>query len=501
MLDSVWRRHSKTPSRYYGANGGKVKKSEGIFSRRNLLKKNKSFILLFIGLWGFCFAFGALYIGAAVAEESQGYKVNAVIQCVNNTFQSDVLFVTDVDHPLKFRLEANVTPPAPQGYLPAPTEYRWTATSGTVDPRESLAEWNEPSPGLQEIRVSGKFKYLAPQPTSFFSSKKPDIEIPFEASMKCLVPLKVDSVKDGKVNGFVVGAYPDPTDPEDLKNSSNPAMVKAHADVYQEPSLFYPITPETYRLKIFKDYTLGDFDLDPRFKSLTYPRYLVIDPRILRKIDLLETLVRNSGVKLSKFKIFYGYRSPDYNLGSREDDGGKTLKSGFSTHMYGLAVDILIDENDDLVLDDLDGDGKTTYKDAKVLLGYVNQLDQMLLENGSDLVGGAGWYPHHDFWERGEYVQSPYVHFDARGYAHGKNLVRWVGKDTISILKKKDPYGLKRRFLRSPGERTVDSCGPLPILHVVKIGFGFYLGRPTTYRLCNYRLGGSLTLPQKNLFC
>ncbi|MGC9327560.1 MAG: hypothetical protein ACP5I1_07990, partial [Candidatus Hinthialibacter sp.] len=111
---------------------------------------------------------------------------------------------------------------------------------------------------------------------------------------------------------------------------------------------------------------------------------------------------------------------------------------------YGLAVDILIDEDDDLVMDDLDGDGKTTEEDAKILLRHVNHLDRMLLEQGSELVGGAGWYPHHDFWERGEYAQSPYVHMDARGYSNGQRLVRWVGKDTIGIRKRRNPYQPKK---------------------------------------------------------
>ncbi len=397
-----------------------------------------------IGLVGSCLIVGIFLLNSVNAKETQDYQVQAILRCQNQSFQSDILLVTDVNRALEFQCTVDITPSIPEGYLPSPSSYQWTVTSGKIQTNGKESLWSDPDPGLQTIRVSSVVKYLAPQPAGLFSRKQPDIEIPIEANLKCLIPLKVEKIEGGKVNGFSVGEYPDPTDPEDLKTASNPGMVKAHADVYQPPTLFYPVTKETYRLRIYKEYTLGDFDLDPRFLPLTYPRYVVIDPRILRKIDLLEAVVRNAGISLSKFKIFYGYRSPYYNLGSRESDGEKTLKSGYSLHMYGLAVDILIDEDDDLVMDDLNHDGIITEGDAQELMQYVNQLDKTLLAENSDLVGGAGWYPHHDFYQRGAFVQSPYVHMDARGYTHGNQLIRWIGEDTIGIRKQKKPYTLKK---------------------------------------------------------
>jgi hypothetical protein len=97
--------------------------------------------------------------------------------------------------------------------------------------------------------------------------------------------------------------------------------VKNHPEVYQPPKYFYEVTPETFRLKIFREYQLGDFDLDPRFLKHTYPRYIAIHPNILRKLALVEDLVRTKGHELTKFKIFYGFRSPAYNLGAKDEDG------------------------------------------------------------------------------------------------------------------------------------------------------------------------------------
>ncbi len=367
------------------------------------------------------------------------YRADISLRCLNSRFNADVIFVTDPETPLQFQYDLKLIKNPPEGYLPAPSDQAWSVTSGMIEERGGKAYWKGGLEGLQIISISGQVKFIPPDQDGLFARKLPEIKIPYEASLKCFFPRRVDSIVDGKVNGFKVGIYPDPTDPEHLKKTANAESVKAHQQVYQPPKYFYPVTPDTYRLKIFKDYTLGEFDLDPRFIKLTYPRYVAINPKIFTKLEMLEEVVRSQGVKLSKFKIFYGYRSPLYNIGSRENDGDTTLKSPFSTHMYGLAVDIMIDEDDDLVIDDLNRDGKITHADAVVLLRYVNILDNKLQEEKSDLLGGAGSYIHHDFWERGEYVQSPYVHIDVRGYR-----ARWGAKDSIGILKEKEPYRLKK---------------------------------------------------------
>ena len=63
---------------------------------------------------------------------------------------------------------------------------------------------------------------------------------------------------------------------------------------------------------------------------------------------------------------------------------------------------------------------------------------QSFLAEGSDLVGGAGWYYHHDYYQRGEQVaQTPYVHMDVRGYTRPDgSLVRWVGEDALESERK-----------------------------------------------------------------
>lgn len=364
--------------------------------------------------------------------------------CEKNPFQRDILLVTNLDQPLRFTCEVEVKGHLPEGYIPAPAEYQWSASSGELQVQERQAEWLHPDAGMQTLRVSGRFKYLPPPAQGFFSRSQPEIHIPFHQELACLIPCPANLLKEKTVQGFTVGLYPDPDNPafiKHIRDQTTRERIKAHPEAYRPPRWFYPVTPDTFRLRFFKEYTLGDFDLDPRFLKLTYPRYIAIHPGLLEKLGRLEEIVRADGVPLTKFKIFYGFRSPAYNLGARAEDGGKTLKSDLSMHMFGRAVDFMIDEDDDLVMDDLNGDGTVNFNDAVQLLQYVNQLDQALRDEGSDLVGGAGWYYHHDFWERGEYVQSPYVHMDVRGFTSaGGGLIRWIGEDTIHILKKKNPY-------------------------------------------------------------
>ncbi len=381
--------------------------------------------------------------------------IPATLECTNNQFQGDVILVTNLDKPLQFRCDLQKSiDKLPQGYIPKPAEYKWKADSGDLKANKNQCAWSRMDPGLQTLDVSGSIAYLPPAPKSIFSSQQPKIIHRFSASTICLAPIEVESLKDGKIDGFEVGVYPDPTDPKDLNRIESPVLrqrIKDNADVYAPPRFFYPVTPETYFIRIFDSYTLGEFDLDPRFITLEYPRFIAIDPKLLEKIKLLEALMREEGVSVSKFNVIYGFRSPAYNIGSWKKDGEETLKEPFSVHMYGKALDFIVDEDHDLVIDDLNQDGKISPEDAKYLLSFVNKLDRRLLEQGSDLVGGAGYYYHHDFWERGRYVQTPYVHMDIRNYVRENGtLIRWVGHDTIGVQQMAQPYKHHGRLPPNP---------------------------------------------------
>ncbi len=407
----------------------------------------KSFLItLILHIIGFTTAYLLFRYGPFATDiDPDAFSATVDLRCMNLEFQSDVGLVTDPSRPLEFSCSINIAPPIPPGYTSAPVKFNWPVSSGKVEPKNERYYWRNPDPGLATLQVSGTLKFIPPARKFFFLPSLPEIEVSFREKYRCLVPIKVGMAPRTIVNNYVVGDYPNPNNPADLQGVSNPSYILDHIETYMPPQLFYEVTKETFFLRIFKEYTLGDFDLDPRFIEVTYPRYVAIHPTILHKIDRLEKLIRAEGKPLTKFNLIYGFRSPEYNLGSLTKDGDKTLKSPYSTHMYGRAVDIIIDENHDLVIDDLNEDGIINIDDAKKLLEYVDRLDEQFIEEGSNLFGGAMIYPHHDFYERGEYVQTPYVHTDTRGYTRANGtLIRVEYSDLIGITKKENPYKPQR---------------------------------------------------------
>ena len=404
-------------------------------------------LLLMVGL--VYFGLYQLFIPAPSAKAA-----SIKLVCKNNPFQGDVLFITDLDQPLEFLIDGELVADVPEGYTLASTQCRWTVSSGTIEEQGIRCRWSHPKPGVQNIHVSGTATLSPPASNEILPWKKSEKTVAFESSLRCLVPLKVEKLENGKINGYEVGVYPDPTKTKDLsliENGTTAARVRIHALRYSPPKLFYEVTPQTFPLRIFKHYTLGDFDLDPRFLPLTYPRYIAVHPDLLKKIDRLEQEMIAAGVRLTKFKLIYGFRSPAYNIGAWEKDKAASLKEPFSSHMYGMAADMIVDEDDNLIMDDLNHDGVIDLRDAQVLLDFVDRLDQKLLAEGSELVGGAGIYPHHDYWERGETAQSPYVHMDVRGYTREDgSLIRWEGKDILGVLTQKNPYHLTGAIPKYP---------------------------------------------------
>lgn len=71
-----------------------------------------------------------------------------------------------------------------------------------------------------------------------------------------------------------------------------------------------------------------------------------------------------------------GYRTPYYN----RSIGNETR---YSRHVYGDAADIYVDDDDDGIMDDLDGDGKSTLDDARTLGEVIGSL------SGEELVSAV----------------------------------------------------------------------------------------------------------------
>lgn len=229
-----------------------------------------------------------------------------------------------------------------------------------------------------------------------------------------------------------LGRYLDPYSRKDLDYATElrggiptryPAEQPEH---YRPPRLLYRCTAETRDVPVSTHLRLADFAMDYPWFSLGLPQYVAVVPELVAKLEDLIALLQEAGLAQRGLSFIYGFRAPVFNLDRIEDEGSdRTLKDPFSTHQYGMAADVIVDDDGDRQLDDLNHDGTVDIHDAAVILYYVNLLDRNYRDAKDPRVGGAGIYYHHDFWERP--VQSPYCHLDVRGFLRPDNtLIRWA---------------------------------------------------------------------------
>ncbi|MCX7765140.1 MAG: hypothetical protein N2246_00315 [Candidatus Sumerlaeia bacterium] len=318
------------------------------------------------------------------------------------------------------------------GYQRLKTDVQWQATAGkieTVGPY--LARWSAREQSVTArinaiVTLTYRESKLAGLLGKTFSVSKSS------NTLLVLSPLPQRFLKNGIIDGFKMGEYPDPYKAaKQVKraNSTSPGTnvsqwFRMYPQKFLPPDFFYKVTAQNKNFKISPNYTLGDFTLDYPWFSLGLPQYIALDYNLIRKLEDLQTLLEQAGYSFKKFKFIYGFRPPSFNLGnpllSKEEEN---LKAPFSMHQYGRAADIIIDNNNDNVMDDLNNDGKIDINDAKLILRFVDQLDRKYKAENSPLIGGAGDYSHHDFKGR---VQSPYVHIDVRGFVRPDgSLIRW----------------------------------------------------------------------------
>jgi len=242
------------------------------------------------------------------------------------------------------------------------------------------------------------------------------------------------SGKDGvnhtrlSVNGNAIGVYLDPT-------SSGIENIREHAERYAPPTHFTTLDRAQLDLAVGDGLKLSGLvafmdHRDPNGKKVfTTERHtdvLPVNRALCQKLMLLRERLCAQGVKLTRFWITSGFRTPDYNR--------KIGGAAFSRHCYGDAVDLCIDENGDRHMDDLNGDERLDRLDGRVIALACAALEA----EGLAEPGGIGVYE----WDGEDSVRS-HVHIDCRGYTarwgqstHGKkkNGYRWWsdadGKDT-----------------------------------------------------------------------
>jgi hypothetical protein len=204
-----------------------------------------------------------------------------------------------------------------------------------------------------------------------------------------------------KVNGKSIGYYLDPLE-------SSVRRVRENAHLYRPPVWFATLTPETIKLQLGEGLDLGQFvafkdyhgaDGKKVYTTERHTDLLALRPELIDKLIKLRQRLREKGVKLTRFWITSGFRTPDYN----RSIGG----AAYSRHCYGDAADLCIDEDNDKRMDDLNGDGKLDRKDGIVIGNACRELEA----EGAVVSGGIGVYE----WDSDDSVRS-HVHIDCRGY-------------------------------------------------------------------------------------
>lgn len=181
------------------------------------------------------------------------------------------------------------------------------------------------------------------------------------------------------LHGFRLGSYPS-------------AESSPNAEHYQPPPGFVRVTPANRSQRISDYFRLEQFLCK---QSGGWPKYVAVQPALLRKLDALVRALQERGIDLATLTVMSGYRTPYYNRAIGN--------VAFSRHIYGDAADVFVDRDGDGRMDDLNGDGKSNVADAQWLAAVVATLD------GDEVTpGGVGTYKSNS-------AHGPFVHIDTRG--------------------------------------------------------------------------------------
>lgn len=174
---------------------------------------------------------------------------------------------------------------------------------------------------------------------------------------------------------------------------------------YANPTGFVEVTRENQDTPVSEHFKLRDFLTKDQYD--VWPKYLLLDSRLLDKLELVIQELEAEGHPVQRVHIMSGFRTPIYN-----HRGGNTAgRASLSRHMYGDAADIWVDNDGNGTMDDLNGDGRVDAEDSEVIARAVDRVEAKY----PALIGGVGIY-------RACCGHGPFTHVDVRGYR-----ARWRG--------------------------------------------------------------------------
>jgi len=224
-----------------------------------------------------------------------------------------------------------------------------------------------------------KWTYTAPKQKGVYDLTFTDAETGEKMLLHIFVMVPASEMKKGVLNGYRIGRYPK----EKYKNYKNPAG-------------FIEVTKENMEVDITSHFKLKQFLCKQQGE---WPKYVVMRPRMLRKLELMLEKLNEKGVKVKTFVLMSAYRTPYYN---------KSIGNvKYSRHVFGDAIDLYVDDDGDGRIDDLNRDGKISIKDARVIADVVEQIEKD--PKYKEFIGGMGVYNKNS-------SHTYFVHVDTRGY-------------------------------------------------------------------------------------
>ncbi len=239
------------------------------------------------------------------------------------------------------------------------------------------------SAGQIETLADDRWRWTAPQGAGVYPLTITDTTSGQSSVINAIVMVPASEASDGSIGNYRIGKYPDTST---LKRKRG----------YQAPKGFVQVTPENQHTLVSPHFTLRQFLCK---QAGGWPKYVVLQTRLLLKLETLLQQANEHWDNVHTFTVMSGYRTPYYNRAI----GNVSL----SRHMFGDAADIYIDRDGNGRMDDLNGDGKSNYKDATLLATLLEDMtDQPWYQ---PFLGGLGKYGSRSH-------RGPFIHVDVRGY-------------------------------------------------------------------------------------
>lgn len=241
-----------------------------------------------------------------------------------------------------------------------------------------------------------------PVVTPFTAPEKPGVykmAVKIDEAMRAIEGISIITLvpfqqkKRGKIGLYYLGSWP-------YEEGGKPRTAS-----YAPPSGFIEVTRENQDTYVSDHFRLRDFLTKDQRE--VWPKYLLLNPKLIDKLELAIAELEARGIRVKHMQVMSGFRTPRYN----HSGGNVAGRANLSRHMYGDAADVFVDNDRNGMMDDINGDGRVTVRDAEVLSQAVERVERA----HPSLVGGIGVYS-------ACCGHGPFTHVDVRGLR-----ARWRG--------------------------------------------------------------------------